>query len=147
MSSNKKIRRKLEKIYGRGCMFKRARIEEKIEKLGGIKTYKKFLEEKKFTLKEIRKYEKKMTLHHLKHRREGGRTTIENGVEINALAHCYCHDLPREQEEIINNMLREYKNSANCKIEFVDDMDFDFSVKTTTFSINEKEKNKEDFER
>lgn len=147
MSKNKKIRKKLEKIYGKGCLFKRARIEEKIEKLGGIKTYKKFLEEKRFTLKEIRRYEKKMTFHHLKHVSEGGKTTIKNGAEINALAHCYMHNLPREDEEVINNMLREYKQSIKCKVEFVDNLDLGIKIKHTIFKPKELFREKEEIER
>lgn len=50
-----------------------------------------------------------MTFHHFKHRSEGGATTPENGGVINELAHAYMHSLPREHEEIINNMIREYK--------------------------------------
>lgn len=73
MSSNKKIREKVERVYGKGCMFKKGRIEQKIEKIKRIKTYKKFLEEKKYTRKKIKHYESIMTYHHLKHKSEGRR--------------------------------------------------------------------------
>ena len=53
-----------------------------------------------------------MTLHHLKHRSEGGPTSENNGAVVSALAHSYLHSLPRDQEEIINNMLRDYKFRA-----------------------------------
>lgn len=109
MSSNKAVRERLEMIYGKGCMFQKAHIAKRIEEMGGIKTYKKFKEEKKYTLKKERYFEKQMTLHHLKHRSEGGDTSIRNGAEISTLAHQYMHSLPRHQEEIINNMLRQYK--------------------------------------
>ena len=46
MSTNKSAREALEAIYGKGCMFKKAKIAEKIEAMGGIKTYRRFLEEK-----------------------------------------------------------------------------------------------------
>lgn len=106
---NKIIRERLEKIYGKGCMFQRAYIAERIEQIGGIKTYKQYIQEHKYTLKKIKQLESTMTLHHLKHRSEGGATSEHNGAEINALAHAYTHSLPREQEEIINNMLRDFK--------------------------------------
>lgn len=48
-------------------------------------------------------------MHHLKHRSENGATTVENGTNVAEVAHQYIHSLPREQEEIINNMLREWK--------------------------------------
>ena len=48
-------------------------------------------------------------MHHLKHRSENGPTTIENGANVAEVAHQYLHSLPREQEEIINDMLRQWK--------------------------------------
>lgn len=106
MSSNKGAKNKLIEIYGKHCMFERARITEKIEKIGGIRTYKSYLADKKFKSKRI---VKRLTYHHLKHKSDGGRATEENGAVIEATAHEYIHSLPRHQEEIINNMLRAYK--------------------------------------
>lgn len=40
-----------------------------------------------------------------------GATTEENGAVINELAHQYIHSLPRQQEEVVNDMLREFKLS------------------------------------
>ena len=62
MSSNKTARQKLEKEYGKGDMFKKANIEEKIEKKKTIKTYKKFLEERHYTGKFIKLYKKQTTV-------------------------------------------------------------------------------------
>ena len=100
MSSNKGAKNKLIEIYGRHCMFESARIAEKIEKMGGIKTYKSYLSDKKFKGKRI---VKRLTYHHLKHKSEGGKATEENGAVIEETAHAYMHSLPRHQEEIINN--------------------------------------------
>lgn len=108
-SDNSKKRRQLEQIYGKGCMFRKANIEDKIERLQTIKTYKVFLKETKYTGKKISQLERNMTYHHLQHRSEGGKTDIKNGAIVNELAHRYLHSLPRSKEEIINNMLREYK--------------------------------------
>lgn len=106
---NKSIREKLEKKYGKGCMFKNAHIAERIEAMGGIKTYKQYIAEHRYKLKKIIQLENTMTLHHLKHRSEGGATSENNGAITSALAQGYIHSLEREHEEIINNMLREYK--------------------------------------
>lgn len=111
MSSNTSARRNLEQIYGKGCMFKRANLEKRIEEMGGIKTYKKFVKETRYTRRKINILEKNLTYHHLQHQSEGGKTTPENGAEINELAHRYIHSLSRKQEEVINNMLREFKYS------------------------------------
>ena len=122
---NRKIREALERIYGEGCMFQKARIEKRIEELGGIKTYKQFKEEHKYTLKKIKAFEGMMTFHHLKHKSENGETSIENGAVVNSLAHTYLHSLPRADEEIINDMLRDYKK---CKVEFVGELDTGIEV-------------------
>lgn len=145
--SNKSVRMMIEQIYGKGCMFKKAKIAERIEKMGGIKTYKMFLEEKRYTLKQIKKAEKILTYHHLKHKFEGGQATVQNGAEINSLAHCYIHSLDRKSEEIINDMIREYKNSVKCSIELVDDIELLFDIKATTIIPAELEKKKEKYNR
>lgn len=108
---NRVIREELSKIYGDGCFFERGNIAEKIEEMGGIKTYKKFLEEKRFTSKH--RIRNRLTLHHLKHRSEGGETSLQNGANVREIPHQYLHSLPREQEEIINDMLRDFKASLN----------------------------------
>lgn len=141
MKSNKRAREQLERQYGKGCMFKKARIEEKIKEKQTIKTYRRFLQEKRFTAKKVKKYEKMMTLHHLKHCSEGGKTTVENGAVVNALAHMYMHSLPREQEEYINNELRRYKKQSDeCKVVLVDDLETPYTITAIEFAIDEKNK-------
>ena len=146
--SNKQARNNLEKQYGKGCMFKKAKIEDKIEQKKTIKTYKQFKEEKRYTGKFIRLYESQMNYHHLVHKSEGGETSIENGAIVNSLAHIYMHSLPREEEEIINNELREYKRQSDeCKVVFVDDLDFDFRVIPMEFKPSELDKKKGKYDR
>lgn len=147
MKQNKKIREELEKIYGKGCMFEKAKIAEKIEQKKTIKTYKKFIEGKRFSGKIIKKYKDTMTLHHLQHRSEKGKTTVENGAVVNSLAHMYLHSLPRNQEEFINNELREYKrqidenrNAGECEVVLADDLEVPYEVQAIEFSVNEKGK-------
>lgn len=131
MSQNQVIRQQLEDEYGTEDMFKEAKIEEQLKKHKKIKSYKKFKEERKFKRSQLKTLEKLSTLHHLKHKSEGGETTKENGANINALAHMYMHSLPRQHEEIINNMLREFKlNIAelnNGKVEQAQQVEFDMS--------------------
>ena len=108
-NSNCSAKKELERIYGKGCFFNRAKVAEQIEAMGGIKTFKVFVQEKKFKGKPI---SHQITYHHLKHKSEGGKATVENGANVEEVAHQYLHSLPRNQEEIINNMLREFK--LNC---------------------------------
>ena len=142
MADNMTKRRQLEKIYGKGCMFKKAKIEEQIESLKPkriIKSYIMYLKEMKYTGKMIRQVESNMTYHHLRHISEGGKTNIENGAIVNEMAHRYMHSLPREDEELINNMLRQYKLNGGVLVPieqgiqienpFGIDLDFDLNEK------------------
>ena len=145
MKANSRVRKNLEKQYGKGCMFKNAHIEEKIEKKRTIKTYKQFKEERKYTGKFITLYESQMNYHHLKHRSEGGETTIENGAVVSSLAHMYLHSLPREQEEYINNELRRYKQESDeCRVVLVDDLELPFKIVPMEFKPKDLEKKKYD---
>ncbi len=109
MSDNKAKRDELEKIYGLGSMFQKSKAEEYVSTLPKIKGYERYIHEKHFTTKEIKKLVRQMNFHHLKHVSEGGETTLENGAVVNALEHRYMHDLPRRHEEIINNHIRKWK--------------------------------------
>lgn len=108
-NSNRSAKKELERIYGKGCFFNRAKVAEQIEAMGGIKTFKVFVQEKRFKGEPI---SHQITYHHLVHKSEGGKATVENGANVEKVAHQYLHSLPRNQEEIINNMLREFK--LNC---------------------------------
>lgn len=133
--SNRNVRIALARIFGSGCMFRKSHAEEFIEKLGTIKTYKKFKQEKHYTSKQIKQLEQLRTFHHLKHKSESGSTSIDNGAIINELAHRYMHSLPRNQEEIINDYIREWKkkNYKECEIEIVDFPLPDFEIKCFEF--------------
>ncbi len=67
---NQRVRKELEEEYGEGCMFKKAGCDTKERT---IKTYRQFIEEKRYSLKFIERYEGIMTVHHLKHVKERGR--------------------------------------------------------------------------
>lgn len=123
MSSNKNVKHQLQFLYGKGCMFRKAQIAERIEQMGGIKTYKKFVQETHYKRRKIHTLESRLTLHHLQHQSEGGPTTVNNGAVINELAHRYLHSLPRDEEEIINEMLRHYKYKIKCGILVPTDLD------------------------
>lgn len=125
-NQNRSARIMLARIYGSGCMFKKSGAERYVEKLGTIKTYKRYKEERRYTSKKIKALESLMTYHHLKHKSNGGKPTIENGAILSALVHQYIHSLPRNQEELINDYLREYKRSIDhneLPIEFVEELE------------------------
>ena len=140
---NKVIRERLEKIYGKGCMFQKALIAERIEAMGGIKTYKEYIQEHKYTLKKIKKLESTMTLHHIKHRSEGGATSERNGAIVSALGQGYLHSLPKEHEEIVNGMLKDYKAGIDSgryeriDVELVEELDTGISINFAELSADD----------
>ncbi len=140
MTKNSKGRKSLERIYGKGCMFKKANIEEQIEKLHTIKTYKVFLKETHYSGNIIKQLENNMTYHHLRHKSEGGKVTDENGAVINELAHRYMHSLPREDEEVVNNMLRKFKLQGGIITPTSRDIDMQpFEIEMNIYDLDEKD--------
>ena len=109
MSDNKAKREELERIYGAGSMFQKARTEEYIATLPRIKGIKQYIREKHYSGKVLKQLRKQMQYHHMKHKSEGGKATLENGAVVDAVEHPYMHSLPREYEEIINNHIRKWK--------------------------------------
>lgn len=107
--SNKTARQELERIYGKGSMFEKSHAADYVSTLPVIKGYKKFIEEKHLTRKQKLRLEESFAYHHLQHKADGGKATVENGAIVNNLEHEYMHKLPRNQEEIINNHIRQWK--------------------------------------
>ena len=87
-NKNSKARKKLEKIYGKGCFMERAGIRQ---------------------ITGFRKDAYTMTYHHMRHVSEGGKATVENGANLALENHKFLHSLPREEEEKINNRIRQWK--------------------------------------
>ena len=85
---NKRVRKELERIFGKGCFMERAGIRK---------------------IKGVRKDARMMTYHHLKHESEGGKVTLETGANLYLENHQFLHSLPRGEEERINNQIRRWK--------------------------------------
>ena len=95
-SKNKGIRKLMEKLYGNKCMIEEAGIRcIPVEERKKIKGYKKFQE--------------KITYHHIKEKSKGGKKTVENGALIKEYNHAWLHSLPEEKREEVNQQLQQYK--------------------------------------
>lgn len=70
-----------------------------------------------------------------------GETTKENGAIVSALGQFYIHSLPRNQEEIINDMIRDYKK---CKVELVDELETGIEIAFTDLQVYEQKKEKKE---
>ena len=64
---NRRAREELERIYGKGCFFKRANIAARLEEKDIKLSFKKFVEHKRYTGKKI---SHQISYHHLRHRSE-----------------------------------------------------------------------------
>ena len=111
--SNTNIHRQLAKIYGNKCMFLAAHCD--------TAHFRKFTQ--KYTSKELKKLINTITVHHFKHRAEGGKTAEYNCSLVCELAHIYIHSLSRKDEEKINKKIKDYKKRyKKCKVEFTDEI-------------------------
>lgn len=86
--SNKKARQALERIYGKGCFIERMGIRS----IAGAKTI-----------------DKQITYHHLRKKEHGGDASVENGANLAWGNHKWLHSLPPQQQEDLNNRIREWK--------------------------------------
>lgn len=100
--NNKSVREELERIYGKHCM-----IHE------GIRTLKP--PQPKNAKYKGKSIANQITLHHLKPRRNGGATTLENGSLICRKCHDWLEQLPNLERELVNDELREYKKGFDIR--------------------------------
>lgn len=124
MSSNKTIHRLLAQMYGDKCMFIEAHLEDI--------HYRRYLKLKKYKCKDIIKLKRILTVHHLKHKSEGGKTNLDNCSLVNELAHRYLHSLPRDIEELYNNAIREWKEARVVE----GDIELPFEINYASFGVD-----------
>lgn len=132
MSSNKKAREKLEKLYGKECFIEKLHLRKDAEP-------------RKYTSKGQMKRMKQLTYHHILERRNGGKATVDNGSLLSNENHIWFHQQSEVKQGYMNAIFQEYKRQVDeckneCKIVFVDDLEVPYEVKATEFSINEKGK-------
>lgn len=96
MSSNKSIRQKMEKKYGKKCMIEEAGIRKiPVEERRKIKGYKRTQEQ--------------ITYHHIIERCKGGPRTEENGALLKEYNHTWLHSLSKNKRNEVNEALQKYK--------------------------------------
>lgn len=128
MSSNKKAREELERLYGRECFIEKLHLRKDEE-------------QRKYTSKGQMKRMKQLTYHHIKERRKGGKATVENGALLSEQNHIWFHKQSESKQGYMNALFQEYKRQADeCKVVFVDDLKTDFEIKTAVFKPEEIKK-------
>lgn len=128
MSSNKKVREELERLYGRECFVEKLHLRKDEES-------------RKYTSKGQMKRMKQLTYHHIKERRKGGKATKENGALLSEENHIWFHKQSKVAQGYMNALFQEYKKQSDeCKVVFVDEIETDFEIKATVFKPEEIKK-------
>ena len=71
---------------------------------------------------------KQLTYHHIREKQHGGKATVANGALLSAENHEWFNKQSKESQKQMNELFQKYKQSVECKVEFVDELDTRFSV-------------------
>ena len=135
MSSNKRVKEELIRIYGAECFIEKLKLRKDVKPT-------------RYKSKGQMKKMKQLTFHHIKMRKDGGRATVENGALLSAENHAWFHQQSSKDQTQMNAMFQEYKKQyQECEVIFVDDLDLSFEIKAMEFCIDEKEQKKEKYNR
>lgn len=135
MSSNKKAKEKLIRIYGAECFIEKLHLRKDTTP-------------RRYTSKGQKKRMKQLTYHHIRMKKDGGKATVENGALLSAENHSWFHQQSSKDQTQMNAMFQEYKKQyQECEVVFVDDLDLDFEIKAMEFHIDEREQKKEKYNR
>lgn len=113
--SNKQAKQKLIQLYGAECFIEKLHLRVDIDP-------------RRYTSKGQQKKMKQLTYHHIREKRNGGKATVENGALLSAENHAWFNKQSQEAQAQMNELFQQYKQSVECKVEFVDELDTRFSI-------------------
>lgn len=113
--SNKKAKERLIQLYGEECFIEKLHLRVDTEP-------------RRYKSKGQYKRMKQLTYHHIRERQHGGKATVENGALLSAENHEWFNKQSKEAQRQMNELFQKYKQSVECKVEFVDELDTRFSV-------------------
>ncbi len=125
--SNKRAKERLIQLYGAECFIEKLHLRKDTEP-------------RKYTSKGQRKRMKQLTYHHIKEKRYGGKATVENGAILSEENHAWFNKQSKEAQRQMNELFQRYKNSVECKVELVDELDTRFSIASAIIVPAELEK-------
>lgn len=127
MSSNKKVREELERLYGRECFIDKLHLRKD--------------NERRYTGKAQMKRMKQLSYHHILEKAKGGKATIENGALLSNENHVWFHQQSEIKQGYMNAIFQEYKRQVDeCKVVFVEDIEKPYEIKAVELVIDEKGK-------
>ena len=103
MSSNKKIKDRLIELYGPECFIDKLKLR-------------KDKKPRRYKSKSQYKRMKELTYHHIKEKRNGGKTTIENGALLSAENHEWFNKQSDKAQRQMNELFQEYKRLVDIGI-------------------------------
>lgn len=132
MSSNKHVKDKMIRIFGKKCFIEELHLRKKED----IEA-----EKRKYTGKCQRCIMDQLTYHHILEKCRGGKATVENGAILRYINHQWFHRLPKAQQEKINKLFQEYKKQfyQNTQVQFVDNIDTGIKVDLAEIELTDKE--------
>ena len=125
--SNKKARKKLIKLYGAECFIEKLHLRTDTEP-------------RQYTSKGQYKRMKQLTYHHIREKQYGGKATVENGAILSEENHIWFNEQSKEAQKQMNELFQKYKQSIECKVEFVEELDTRFTVASAIIVPVELEK-------
>lgn len=127
--SNKTAKEKLIARYGAECFIEKLHLRVDTKP-------------RKYTSKGQMKKMKQLTYHHILEKSKGGKATVENGALLSFENHMWFNKQSEKAQREMNDIFQKYKNSIDCQIEFVDDLNLSFTVATAILEPEELEKKK-----
>ena len=125
--SNKRAKERLIQLYGAECFIEKLKLRKDTEP-------------RKYSSKGQYKRMKQLTYHHIREKRNNGKATVENGALLSAENHAWFNKQSKEAQRQMNELFQQYKQSIECKVEFVDDLDTRFSIASAIIVPVELEK-------
>ena len=125
--SNKRAKQRLIELYGAECFIEKLHLRKDTEP-------------RKYTSKGQKKRMKQLTYHHIREKSNGGQATVENGALLSAENHAWFNKQSKEAQKQMNELFQEYKQSVECKVEFVEELNTRFSIASAIIVPEELEK-------
>lgn len=125
--SNKRAKEKLIELYGAECFIEKLHLRVDTEP-------------RRYTSKGQRKRMKQLTYHHIREKQYGGKATVENGAILSEENHIWFNEQSKEAQRQMNELFQRYKQSVECSVEFVDNLETNFSIASVIIVPAELEK-------
>ena len=122
--SNKRAKQKLIELYGAECFIEKLHLRVDTEP-------------RRYSSKGQYKRMKQLTYHHIREKQHGGKATVANGALLSAENHEWFNKQSKESQKQMNELFQKYKQSVECKVEFVDELDTRFSIASAIVVPNE----------